>query len=104
MPFLFCCNNARWGLGATKLILVPMDKIPKPLYTPPKVTSVAFRVEEGMQQSLTIRTEMMLDAFGNDTWDDPSRAASSSHFGDASWSGGSSFSSNSSFGSGTWDH
>ncbi|MBO7575857.1 MAG: hypothetical protein IJM74_08615 [Bacteroidales bacterium] len=72
-------------------------------YDPPKVKSVTFRVENGMQQSFTIRSEMLLEPFGSDSWDNPSSASSTSPFGDGDWTGGSSFSNNS-FGSGSWDN
>ena len=81
-----------------------MNKKFKLNYDPPKVNSVSFMVENGMQQSLIIRTEMLLEPFGNNSWDNPSTSASTGHFGDGDWMGSSSFSNNSSFGSGTWDN
>ena len=83
---------------------MPMDKKYKLNYDPPKVTIVVFRVENGMQQSLTIGSEILLSPFGNNSWDTPSSSSSTIHFGDGDWTGGSSFSNNSSFGSGSWDN
>ncbi|MBO7576339.1 MAG: hypothetical protein J6T03_02605 [Bacteroidales bacterium] len=81
-----------------------MDKKYKLNYDPPKVKTVAFKVENGMQISPTIRTEFLLESFGSDSWDNPSSTSSTNLFGDGDWTGGSSFSNNNSFGSGTWDN
>ena len=82
-----------------------MDKKFKLSYEPPKVTAVAFKVENGLQGSLiNPPVGVLLDAFGNDTWNSPTASSSTDHFGNDAWSGGSSFSSNSSFGSDTWNN
>ena len=103
MPFLFA---ACWGLGAgTNNHALPMDKKFKLSYDPPRVTAVAFRVENGMQGSPTIPLSgALLDAFGNDTWDGSHTSSSTSQFDNGAWTGGSSFSSNSSFGNDTWNN
>ena len=82
-----------------------MDKKFKLSYDPPKVTIVAFKVENGLQSSLIDPPSgVLLDAFGNDTWNGSSTTSSTGHFGNDSWTGGSSFSSNSSFGNDTWNN
>ena len=84
---------------------LPMDKIFKHSYKPPKVTVVAFKVENGLQESPIIPLSgALLDSFGSDTWNGSTTSSSTTHFGNDEWSGGSSFSSNSSFGSDTWNN
>lgn len=84
---------------------MPMEKRYKLNYDPPKVCTVAFRVENGLQLSVTDVDELSMDVFGDGSWDSPSSSSSStSHFGDGDWTGGSSFSNNSSFGTGSWDN
>lgn len=77
-----------------------MDKKFKLSYDPPKIVSVSFRVENGLQASLTLNP---LTPLGDATWDAPSASSSTSHFGNGDWTGSSSSSSNSTFGSGSWD-
>ena len=72
-------------------------------YDPPKVKSVTFRVENGMQQSFIIGSEILLDPFESNSWDSPSSSSSTNPFGDGDWTGGSSFTNNS-FSSGSWDN
>ena len=82
-----------------------MDKKFKLSYEPPRVTAVAFRVENGMQGSPTIPLSgALLDAFGNYTWDGTHTSSSTSQFDNGAWTGGSPFSSNSSFGNDTWNN
>ena len=78
-----------------------MKKKFKLCYDPPKIVSVSFNVENGMQTSLDTS---ILSPFGDDSWDSPSTSSATSHFGDGDWNSGSSFSNNNSFGSGTWDN
>ena len=91
-----------WGRN---VIHLPMDKKFKLSYEPPKVTAVAFKVENGLQGSLLVPLSgALLDGFGNDTWNGTTTTSSTDRFGNDAWSGGSSFSSNSSFGSDTWNN
>jgi len=77
-----------------------MEKKLKLSYDPPKVTSVTFKVENGMTSVLDAHT---LFDFGEATWDPASTTSSTNHFGDAGWSSGSSQGTNN-FGSGSWDY
>ena len=82
-----------------------MDKKFKLSYEPPKVTVVAFKVENGLLGSPIVPPSgALLDGFGSDTWNGSTTSSSTDHFGNDAWSGGSSFSSNSSFGSDTWNN
>lgn len=81
-----------------------MDKKNKHNYDPPKVTSVVFRVEDGLQASLGVRAGGLLEDFRDASWDDPSTSSTTGLFGDGDWTGGSSFSNNNSFGSDTWNN
>jgi hypothetical protein len=82
-----------------------MDKKFKLSYDPPRVTAVAFRVENGLQTSIIDPpVGALLDAFGSDTWDGTNTSSSTSHFDNGAWTSGSSFSSNSSFGNDTWNN
>ena len=83
---------------------MPMDKKFKLNYDPPRVVSIAFKVEDGLQASFEARTGGSLLPFGDASWDNPSTSSSTSLFGNGDWTGGSSFSNNSSFGSGSWDN
>lgn len=91
--------------GRTTNLYLPMDKKNRLRYEPPKVTAVAFKVEDGLQASPVVPLSgVMLDAFGNDSWNDATTSSSTSHFGNGEWTGGSSFSNNSSFGNDTWNN
>lgn len=81
-----------------------MDKKSKSSYKPPKVTSVAFRVENAMESITTTALSMPpLSTFGDGgSWDDQSSSSSTNLFGNGDWGSGSS-SSNTTFGSGSWD-
>lgn len=81
-----------------------MDKKNKHNYDPPKVISVVFIVEDGLQASLGIRAGGLLEDFGDSSWDNPSSFTETGLFGDGDWTGGSSFSNNNSFGSDTWNN
>ena len=82
-----------------------MDKKHKLSYNPPKVTSVLFKVEYGLQGSHLIEVEMLqMEELGSASWDQPTSSTSTNHFNNGDWTGGSSFSNNNSFGSGTWDN
>ena len=84
-----------------------MDKKYKLCYDPPKVTMVAFTVEDGLQVSpggASIFLENEFTPFNDASWNEPSSSTSTGLFGDGDWTGGSSFSTNTSFGSGSWDN
>ena len=80
-----------------------MDKKKKHNYDPPKITFVAFKVDDGLQASFGVHAGGHLEDFGNATWDEPSSSTETGLFGDGDWSGESSFSNNNSFGSSSWD-
>lgn len=78
-----------------------MQKKLKLNYDPPKVTTVSFVVEDGLQMS--VRTSAFdLQLFEDATWDGPTSDAGSNRFGDAGWSSGSSQGTDV-FGSGSWN-
>lgn len=81
-----------------------MDKKNRLRYEPPKVTSVAFRVENAMESLTTTTIGMQtLSTFGDGgSWDSPSSPSSTSNFGSGDWGSGSS-SGTTTFGSGSWD-
>ena len=103
MPFLII-NLPIGGWGKTSNYTLPMDKKYKLNYDPPKVTIVAFMVENGMQASRMVFLESEFNPFDDASWDETSSSTATGHFSDGNWTGGSSFSNNSSFGSGTWDN
>ena len=80
-----------------------MDTKYKINYEPPKVTSVAFKVEVGQAASRVHFDQLIPNTFDDNSWDGPSSGTSTNHFGNGDWTGGTSFSNNSTFGSGHWD-
>lgn len=80
-----------------------MEKKLKLNHDPPKVTTVSFVVENGMQQSPMIEADLILSSYGSHSWDGPTSSTSTNIYGDYGWDGGSSSSQNSDYGSGSWD-